>query len=64
MRGVVALHNEPDKSTEACSYRVSRGGSWGSDPQDLRSALRFRDVPADRNDFIGFRVARTLSSTP
>jgi formylglycine-generating enzyme required for sulfatase activity len=46
------------------SGRVYRGGSWYSYPQDLRSAIRNGSEPANRSDFIGFRVARTLSSTP
>ncbi len=48
----------------SCSYRVYRGGSWGNSPQNLRSAFRLRDVPSYRYGIIGFRVARTLSSTP
>ena len=43
-----------------CSDRVVRGGSWFSNPQYLRSADRGRDVPAIRNNDLGFRVARTL----
>ncbi|MEL6662653.1 MAG: SUMF1/EgtB/PvdO family nonheme iron enzyme [Pseudomonadota bacterium] len=45
---------------ENCSRRVLRGGSWGSNPQYLRSAFRLRYNPADRSNSIGFRVARTL----
>jgi formylglycine-generating enzyme required for sulfatase activity len=56
--------DEPDKASEACSYRVLRGGSLVNDPQDLRSAIRGRYVPSNRYNFLGFRVARTLSSTP
>ena len=44
----------------SCSDRVGRGGSWGNDPQLLRSAIRGGDVPTLRNDNLGFRVARTL----
>lgn len=42
------------------SLRVIRGGSWSSNPRDLRSALRNGCPPGIRYDFIGFRVARTL----
>jgi formylglycine-generating enzyme required for sulfatase activity len=42
------------------SSRVLRGGSWGSLPQVLRSAVRLRDLPGDRSNGVGFRVARTL----
>jgi len=44
-----------------CSDRVLRGGSWFSIPQYLRSAYRNGDVPSDRYNSIGFRLARTLS---
>jgi formylglycine-generating enzyme required for sulfatase activity len=47
-----------------CSYRVGRGGSWSNYPQYLRSAGRNWGEPTRRVDFLGFRVARTLSSTP
>jgi len=43
-----------------CRLRVLRGGSWGIDPQDLRSAGRSRLIASSRNDFSGFRVARML----
>jgi sulfatase modifying factor 1 len=36
--------------------RVVRGGSWVSDPWDLRSAYRGRGSPAGRGDDIGFRL--------
>ena len=41
--------------------RVWRGGSWGIEPGDLRSAIRYGDVATIRRNFIGFRVARTLT---
>ena len=44
-----------------CSRRVLRGGSWGSGPGNLRSALRFRLASGNRSDSFGFRVARTLA---
>ena len=44
-----------------CSRRVLRGGSWVSGPRFLRSAFRIRDSTGIRNNFIGFRVARTLT---
>jgi formylglycine-generating enzyme required for sulfatase activity len=43
-----------------CSLRVVRGGSWGSNPQDLRSANRGRDPADARDNDVGFRVGRTL----
>ncbi len=44
-----------------CSSRVVRGGSWLSDPDDLRSALRLRHHSDSRDLILGFRVARTLT---
>jgi formylglycine-generating enzyme required for sulfatase activity len=41
-------------------YRVLRGGSWGYDSQDLRSAHRDDSDPRFHNTNIGFRVARQL----
>jgi formylglycine-generating enzyme required for sulfatase activity len=43
-----------------CSFRVLRGGSWGSLPRDLRSAHRNRNTPAHRVNGLGFRVGRAL----
>jgi formylglycine-generating enzyme required for sulfatase activity/uncharacterized caspase-like protein len=44
-------------------YRVLRGGSWNLDPRFCRSALRFRDTPDYRYDFIGFRVVSVSART-
>jgi formylglycine-generating enzyme required for sulfatase activity len=44
------------------SYRVSRGGSWGSIAYRCRSADRSGNNPGDRFDYLGFRPA--LSSVP
>ena len=38
--------------------RVVRGGSWGFEPANLRSANRFRFTPDGRNNFLGFRLAQ------
>lgn len=40
--------------------RVLRGGSWNSDPQNVRAAIRFSNKPALRFSIFGFRLARTL----
>ena len=45
---------------DVTELRVLRGGSSTSDPQNLRSACRSRDLPDIRENDIGFRVARTL----
>ena len=44
------------------SYRVLRGGSWGSSGWFVRSAFRDRNNPGDSYVFYGFRCA--LSSAP
>jgi len=38
------------------SFRVLRGGSWGSDAQNLRSAGRRNNDPNGRSSFNGFRL--------
>jgi formylglycine-generating enzyme required for sulfatase activity len=48
-----------------CNRRIVRGGSWSSPPDNLRSASRSKPQPGgSRNNFIGFRIARSLSSLP
>jgi len=44
-----------------CERRVVRGGSWSSNPRDLRPAFRDRYSPGVRDYYTGFRVARTLA---
>ena len=39
------------------SYRVFRGGSCGSYPQDCRASYRNYDSPTYRGNYLGFRVA-------
>lgn len=41
------------------SNRVNRGGSWNNnDAQNLRAAYRNANHPGNRNDNLGFRLAR------
>lgn len=47
-----------------CGFRVVRGGSWDSDPDDLRGADRYRNYADARVFNFGFRVARTLFAEP
>ena len=44
-----------------CGRRVLRGGSWDYDPRFLRSANRIRDSSGNRFNYVGFRIARTLT---
>lgn len=44
----------------ATERRVLRGGSWSGNPQNVRAANRNFYAASDRNDYIGFRLARTL----
>lgn len=43
-----------------CERRVIRGGSWGSDPDQVRSAFRIAARGDTRSARVGFRVARGL----
>ena len=49
-----------DKKGCDSGRRVLRGGSWGSEPVYVRAAARLRNNPGYGNNFIGFRLARTL----
>jgi formylglycine-generating enzyme required for sulfatase activity len=48
------------RTTGDCGLRVVRGGSWNNSPWLLRSANRFGITTSLRNDYQGFRLARTL----
>ncbi len=41
-----------------CQKRVVRGGSWHSDPVDLRASNRYRNTTGGRNDDLGFRLVQ------
>ncbi|HET7359881.1 MAG TPA: formylglycine-generating enzyme family protein [Rhodanobacteraceae bacterium] len=43
-----------------CGQRVLRGGSWGSAPEQVRSAYRLGADASTRSGRVGFRVAREL----
>ncbi|GAM09443.1 serine/threonine-protein kinase pkn1 [Geobacter sp. OR-1] len=52
--------NSPEENPSgalAGSNRVSRGGSWSSSAEDLRTAVRSGDVPGSQNNDNGFRLA-------
>ena len=38
--------------------RVVRGGSWNNNQSHARAASRNNNAPVNRDDFIGFRLAR------
>jgi formylglycine-generating enzyme required for sulfatase activity len=40
--------------------RIIRGGAFGAEPRDSRSARRNSEIPKTGNVFFGFRLARTL----
>ncbi len=46
--------------TGECRRRVLRGGSWYHYPSSLRSASRIRFTSGYRNNYDGFRIARSL----
>jgi formylglycine-generating enzyme required for sulfatase activity len=43
-----------------CARRVSRGGAWGLEPRNVRSATRNRDAPDLRDGTVGFRLAQDI----
>ncbi len=54
----VTAETDPTGS-ESGSYRVSRGGSWSVNRNDLRSAQRGLAGPAAEGNGMGFRLCRT-----
>jgi formylglycine-generating enzyme required for sulfatase activity len=47
----------PETPSAPTSWRVLRGGSWGSTPTQCRSGARYKSAPDNHFDFYGFRVA-------
>lgn len=47
--------------TGECKLRNVRGSGWSLSPWTVRTAQRIGDPPAQRNDHLGFRVARDLT---
>jgi formylglycine-generating enzyme required for sulfatase activity len=54
-------HSQPvdARGPEQANLRVRRGGSFGDNPAELRSAVRTRLQPIIRSRFVGFRLAKT-----
>ncbi len=46
----------PTGAGEKGTDRVARGGSWGLNAQDCRVSDRLSGTPANRNNYLGFRV--------
>ena len=57
-----APDDETPWTTDERNTRVLRGGFWGNGSRNLRSAARNDYNPGYRDDSIGFRLARTLTS--
>ena len=51
---------EAAHSRSGCKTYVTRGGSWASGTDMLRSAARSGDMPSARYDMLGFRVVRDI----
>jgi len=45
------------------SLRVLRGGSWNIYPDNTRAAVRYRSLPYDRSNGVGFRVVHRVART-
>jgi formylglycine-generating enzyme required for sulfatase activity len=54
-----AFLTDPRGPVARVSGRVDRGGSWGSDADSCRVAIRHEVHPSGSNGSIGFRVARS-----
>ena len=48
-------------SSDESSHRLLRGGSWGNNPRNCRSATRIDNHPVNRNRLIGFRVVCSVA---
>ncbi|MGA9423119.1 MAG: SUMF1/EgtB/PvdO family nonheme iron enzyme [Rhodanobacteraceae bacterium] len=57
---VRAPHDSAAWVNPGCGVHVIRGGSWGSDPDQVRSAFRLAAASNTRSARVGFRVAREL----
>ena len=55
----IPLDGSPNTTGDS-SRRVVRGGSWVNYPWSVRAGYRIWNGTGDRNNGIGFRVARTL----
>jgi formylglycine-generating enzyme required for sulfatase activity len=51
---------EDPRGPSSGDRRVKRGGSWGSRPENCRSATRSSSRPSTRDQAIGFRLVREI----
>ena len=56
-----AISTEDPRGPPSGTYRVLRGGSWGSNPVNCRAANRDRSSPNFTNHYYGFRVVLSVS---
>ncbi|MBQ9238125.1 MAG: SUMF1/EgtB/PvdO family nonheme iron enzyme [Treponema sp.] len=54
----------PHKGAASGSNRVKRGGSWNNTAANTRASYRNRNTPENRNNNIGFRLARSVLAYP
>jgi formylglycine-generating enzyme required for sulfatase activity len=59
--GEVFEDNEDILNIYSASSRVLRGGSYYNHAVNVRSALRYRNMPSNHDNHIGLRPARTLA---
>ena len=55
-----ALQSDGRHADGDCGKRTVRGGSWGTQPRQLRTAERLRYKPTDVDDSVGIRVAKDI----
>jgi len=55
---MMATWNTEQGSGHKGASRVIRGGSWNNSARNLRAAYRNANHPGNRNDNLGFRLAR------
>ncbi len=51
-----------ERYSSSVSYRVKRGGGWGNNADHCTSSYRYSSPPSYGNDYLGFRLVRTLSN--
>lgn len=54
-------HQIDPTGPEYGSYRVLRGGSWGSPAHNNRVGNRNHDLPSRRDSFLGFRILKLIN---